>query len=78
MLQIVEEYGWKWAMSDRKRTQQITNHVDYSWHVLHTLGRKRICAPLYLKQVQWNLSVTTTSIINLLSVIYSVMCINED
>ena len=29
-------------------------------------------------QLQWNLSVTTTSIINLLPVIYSVMCFIED
>ena len=28
--------------------------------------------------IQWNLPVTTTSIINSLPVIYSVMCFNED
>ena len=28
--------------------------------------------------IQWNLSATTTSIINRITLIYSVMCFNED
>ena len=37
-----------------------------------------VCCHYKAKIVQWNLSVTTTSIKELLPVIYSVMCFNEN